>query len=146
MRIFLHVLFTWVLSNILNPVLLLIYFFIEEDGFDTGNEANLFLMSFYIMILAIPSLLMAWPALFLIMNSKYEGFEKMLLWILACITSIILNISGVMFLIFGEFVMEMLWLSLPASISLIIITLIRVNSFLALNIQSKTIQHENNLV
>ena len=90
------------------------------------------------MVASSPAFLMAWGVLSIIIMSAYSQVEKIGLWILAVILSIVINIICLL-LVFAreEISREMLWMCWPAYLSAAVVITIRSKQFFSLIHKSK---------
>jgi hypothetical protein len=148
MKVFTHVLFTWLLANAILPV---IWFLIDIINFpgdlnpdNFSPEAVAFMLS--IFLISLPSFLVSLLLIKPIISSRYSGFEKLFLWCITtfCIATLniilpIVIITGGLFFLYDE----LGFLIIPVLASVFISITIRYKYFIKL---TKTYHHENTLV
>lgn len=146
---FLHTFYTWVLANLLHPVMFLAAAFIIGDGdapgFDLGLFESYFLFLVYSFCISIPCLLLGWLTLYLILVSSYSGDAKFFLWLVTGPALIILEFLVILTL-FNLIELEILLFLLPGIASVGASILIRYQQFKKLVHTPKIEHHETNLV
>jgi len=140
MNYFLYTFYTWILSLLVLVVGLAgydFYLFAAGQSFDFFFPEFIALI-FFLMVASSPAFLMAWGVLSIIIMSAYSQVEKIGLWILAVILSIVINIICLL-LVFAreEISREMLWMCWPAYLSAAVVITIRSKQFFSLIHKSK---------
>jgi hypothetical protein len=145
MKTFLHVLNTWLLSILVMLPLAIGYERYLDGDFYALYDPELVLVLLVCLVTAIPSFFISWIFLAIIRRAFYTIYEKLFLWLLAAIVSIVLNIF-ILLLVFGEVTIspEIFFLFWPAYAAVIVTILLRLKQFFSLI--NKTIEHETNLV
>lgn len=94
MRLFLHTLNTWFLSLFIMIATLFIYeqFTVNKDNLLYIDFAGFLAILFFSSFMAIPSFLIAWNILSLMIRSFRTANEKFFLWYLVVISSVAMNI------------------------------------------------------
>jgi hypothetical protein len=117
-----------------------------------GSRADYSLLSlsfmpafFGICLLGSPSFFVSWAFLSVINRTYYSQYEKLFLWYLSVIISIIVNLLLISFLIGREFIsLETILLFWPAYTAAVITITIRLKQFFSLT--NKNTDHETQLV
>lgn len=147
MKTFLHILNTWLASILMVLLISFIYvqFLYGPANFIEWFSPALFMVLFYCMLAATPSFLISWAFLALIKQVSYSNYEKLLLWLLAAIVSISLNIFILFLLFAGEIISpEIIFFFWPAYAAVVITITLRLKQFFSFI--NKTNHHETNMV
>jgi hypothetical protein len=133
MKIFLHVLYTWLLANVIHP-----FVFVIAEMIMYGNndiDPFIFFLIFFISILfSIPALLIVWLGSIEILKTNYSGLEKLFLWYLLAITVTFVDFVLIISCIFRENLsFNDLGIVLPALVATFLSISIRYKYFLQLN-------------
>jgi hypothetical protein len=147
MKMFLHILNTWLASILMALLVSFIYaqFLYGPADFIGWFSPASCLVLFYCMLSATPSFLISWALLALIKQASYSNFEKLFLWLLAAIVSISLNIFILLLLFAGEIIsLDIFFIFWPAYAAVVITIILRLKQFFLL--VNKTTPHETNLV
>jgi hypothetical protein len=145
---FLHTFYTWLLSNLLHPVLFILLPIITGNNTDIFNSefVNDTVIFFRLsLIISLPCLLLGWLCLYLILNSPYSAGTKFILW---ATTGPSLVFFGFLFMLLFMNLMgaEILLFSFPGIAAVGISILIRSRQFEKLTYTPKIENHETNLV
>ncbi|HEY6505112.1 MAG TPA: hypothetical protein VIZ28_14145 [Chitinophagaceae bacterium] len=115
---FVHILFTWLLANLLHPLLLALAIYLPEGdtGFFSVAEfiSVLIQVSFYSLIISLPCLFLGWGLLYVIVSTKDIILVKFIEWLFASAMLIVLELMGIIFLVDDSVEMEHLLFTLPA--------------------------------
>jgi hypothetical protein len=147
MKIFLHVLNTWVLSILIAVLMLFVY---EQFEFSPANsnlrvDPLFFLAIFYVMVAGMPSFFISWAFLAIIQKTSYTSYEKLFLWLLAAILSIALNVLILWLALIGEIAsIENFFIFWPAYAGVAVTIIVRLKQFFSMI--NKTTYHETNMV
>lgn len=138
---FLHTLHTWLLAHLLHPFLFFLFAFLRfENGSNIIDEGGLgFLFIFWVIsfFISIPALIRASLILHPISNLRLSSYEKLVLWIIAVTMSIGINLSGILFVLDGGFLLADLLYMLPALCAAFISIIARIKPFLGLQLNHK---------
>ena len=148
MKIFFHVLYTWLLANVILPITTLLIDMLSLSGdMDFDNLlTELVMFTFFVLILSLPSLFLSVFFIKPIVSSRYSDFEKLFLWYVTAFSITVLNILLPLVLITGglHFLFEdFTFFMIPALVSVFLSITFRYKYFLKLN---KIYKHESNLV
>jgi hypothetical protein len=145
---FLHTFYTWLLSNLLHPVLFVILSII------TQNYPGIFNPHFFIdavtffawsLVISLPCLLLGVLCLYLIINSPYSAGTKFMLWLATGPSLVFLEFLFIL-LVMNLVEIEILLFSFPGIAAVGISILIRYWQFEKLSYSPKIDNHETNLV
>ena len=145
---FLHTFYTWILSNLLHPILFILLMIIK------GNDAEVFDSRFFTetatflavsLIISLPCLLLAWLCLYLILSSPYSTETKFMLWLTTGPSLVFLEFLF-LFLIINVMEFEIFLFSCPGIAAVGISILIRYRQFEKLIYIPKIDNHETDLV
>ena len=140
MNYFLYTFYTWILSLLVLVAGLAgydFYFFAAGQSFDWFFPEFIAII-FLLMVASSPAFLMAWGVLSIIIMSGYSQVEKIGLWILAVILSIVINIICLLLVFAREEISPgILWMSWPAFLSAAVVIVIRSKQFFSLIHKSK---------
>ena len=144
---FLHTFYTWLLANLLHPLMFLLAALImpEVPGFDKDLLEIILLLLVYSLCLSAPCLLLGWPCLYLIICSLYSGDARFMLWLVSAALLIVLEFLFIL-LVGDNLGPEFLLFSLPGVAAVGTSILIRYRQFKKLIHLSKIENHETNLV
>lgn len=143
MKFFLHTFFTWVLSILLLPVdyLLADFFFFSSNDFLINPGVLLFLV-FLSFVFSSPAFLICWALLTMLIPSRFSPQEKLFLWVLGVLVTVISCTIVLLYLISGELLsMDILIVCWPAYLSTFLIILLRYQYFF--NLLPKTNNNGN---
>ena len=144
---FLHTFYTWLLANLLHPLIFFLAALImrEAPGFDQNLFEIFYLLLFYSFCFSLPCLLLGWLCLYLIICSPYSDDAKFILWLVTAASLIILEFLVILFI--GDLTdLALLLFSLPGVAALSASILIRYKQFKKLIHIPKIKNHETNLV
>ena len=146
---FLHAFYTWLLANLLHPLMLAAGISITTGNVHfslTGETiSNLFEFLFYSMLFSLPCLLLGWLFLGIIVFSSYPGPVKFILWFLVTALVIFLEVFTILYLSQEEIEWELLLFAIPATGATWVAIALRWNQFKNLIIQ-QTKNYEDDLV
>ncbi len=146
MRTFIHTLNTWLVANLVHPVIFIIYFLLLNDREGNNWGAGFFFVGVFSFFLSIPSLLIACFFQYVITNSNFSLLEKYIVWMIAVVGSIVLNFMGLDILFDLDLTGEAYKIQPPSIIAAILSILVRYKQFVALQLNYKSTENENNLV
>jgi len=149
MKVFLQVLYTWLLTHILHPFIFIIYAIMLTGKFDGDIFFLEFVLNitFYTFLFSIPGLMIGWLLFHLITELRLSVFTKFILWILAVIVIIVSSCFLLLSSIINTSVFEEYFLLvIPIVISGIFAILIRHPWISNILKNTKTNNHEINLV
>lgn len=145
---FLHTLYTWLLSNLLHPFLFMIFLLVGEGSAGSFCSDNLIIeLSFFTasLIISLPCLLVGWRCLYLIISFPFSGNSKFLIWLITAPVLVFLEFLFILFI--SDFLeIEFLVFSIPGMTAAMISILIRYKQFRKLSHIPKIYNHETNLV
>lgn len=134
MKTFLHVLYTWLLANILHPFVWIIAERIMYGNSSGDFSTPIFLIFWVSFLFSIPAIFIAWAGSIAILNANYSGIEKLFLWYLAAISATAIDFKMVVYVFFGEnLAINNFKIVLPALIATFLSISIRYKYFLQLN-------------
>lgn len=144
---FCHTLNTWLIAQLLHPLIYEIYFFYRSPG-----EAGLFSNVFFIFIvtavffLSIPSLFIARLFLGWLTKANVSVYKKLFIWIIAAEFAIFINFSGLLWLMDGRILMEAFDMIIPAAITAFLIIVLRIKQFFVFQSRYEINSTKNNLL
>jgi len=134
MKIFVHTLNTWLVANLIHPVIFIVYFLLLNDVEGNNWGAGFFFVGIFSFFASIPSLLIAWFLNYIITNTNFSSAEKFIAWIISVVVAIFINFAG-MKLLFGVDIWEEIdEIMPPPIIAAVISILIRSKQFFALQL------------
>jgi hypothetical protein len=134
MKFFCHVLYSWLLAIAIVLIGLYSYEMITLP-YSPRNffTSQLFMVPFIAMLVALPSLFLGLLFLRFIQTTQYTVLEKFLLWYVAALIAVILNIVFLAMLFAPQMIEPVTFFSFwPAYVAVIITLSIRVKYFLLL--------------
>jgi hypothetical protein len=147
---FSHTFTTWLLANLLHPLIWFVYLFItgnnNSDTFSAESVSLLLLVFFYSLIFSLPCLLLSRGLLQVISLTKENLLVKFIAWLFANALLIVLEVWVIILLLTGGNEPELLLFSVPAIAATWVAIAIRWKQFKNLILQQKTNDNENNLV
>ena len=141
MKIFIHTLNTWLVANLIHPVIFIIYFLWLNDAEGNNWGAGFFFIGVFSFFASIPSLLIAWFLQYAITNTNFSSAEKFISWIMAVVVAIFLNFAGLKLFFGVEVWAEIDEILPPPIIAAILSMLIRYKQFFALQANYKAIEN-----
>ena len=145
MKIFVHTLNTWLVANLIHPVVFIIYFLWLNDAEGNNWGAGFFLIGVFSFFASIPSLLLSWFLQYAITNTNFSLTEKFISWILSVVVAIFLNFAGLKLLYDVDVWTDIDEIMPPPVIAAILSILIRYRQFFALQANHRSIENENNI-
>lgn len=142
---FLHTFYTWILSNLLHPILFMLLLILKESSsgfFDFSSTVVFFTVS---LVISLPCLFLGWMCLYLILNAPYSTGAKFIVW-LATGPSLAFLEFLFMLLVINLMEIEILQFSFPGIAAVGISILIRYGQFGKLIYIPKIDNHETDLV
>ena len=138
---FLNVFYSWLIAQVLHPVVYIVALWAISGyfGMSAAAVADIFYFFAFGLIVSLPSLLLGWLCMGLIVHSSYTTLAKFLLWIVATAILVILNFWIIILFIDRGFQFQDFIIAIPGIISIWIASIIRYKQFQKLNIT------ENNL-
>jgi hypothetical protein len=141
-----HISGTWLLANLLHPVLLFLFMGNSGDYSLFDLAGGYFSTLFFSLIFSSPSLWLSFLWGYLISGFSLTSFGKYIAWIISAPLLIIINMQLILLFFAGEINFSEINFCVPAMIAVEIIILIRYNQFINCFNQLKEKKHENNLV
>ena len=145
---FLHTFYTWLLSNLLHPVLFILLLIITENNTDILNSGFVTaIVTFFAvsLVISLPCLLLGWLCLYLITNSPYSAGTKFMVWLTTGPSLVFFEFLFI--LLFMDLIeTEIFLFSFPGIAAIGISILIRFRQFEKLTYTPKIENHETNLV
>ena len=142
-----HVFNTWFMSILVAALIVFVYQQLQYASVSSneGLFPFLFPVLIYVLIAATPSFFISWVFLALIEKTSYSSYEKLFLWFIAAILSVVLNVF-IPVLVFTKeiFSTELLFIFWPAYLAVVITILLRLKQFFSFI--NKTTHHETNMV
>jgi hypothetical protein len=142
-----HVFNTWFISILVATLIVFVCNQLQyaSASLDEGLFPFLFPVLFYVLVAAAPSFFISWAFLALIEKSSYLSYEKLFLWFLAAILSVVLNVSIPVLIFTREiFSTELFFLFWPAYVAVVITIILRLKHFFSF--LNKTTHHETSMV
>lgn len=126
---FLHVFYSWVVANLLHPLVLLAYFHSEVEEFSIEIPGWGLLIFGVSVLLSLPALIAGWVVMHLINRLPFDSISKYFTWLfLACCLPLVIFITIVLFMT-KELRMSELEAIVPATISVAAALIIRAGYF-----------------
>jgi len=144
---FLHTFYTWVLANLLHPVMFFLTVLVIGDsmGFNSDLVKNYFLFLTYSVCISIPCLFLGWLSLYIILITPNTDSVKFLLWLITAPALVLFEF--IIILNFFDLVEKEFFLfSLPGITAIGFAIVARYQQFKKLNYTPKIENHETNLV
>lgn len=144
---FLHTFYTWILANILHPVMLFLATIVVggDFGFNQNIFESYFLYLVYSFCISIPCLFLGWLSLFIIVVTPNPDDAKFVLWLVTAPALIIFEFL-VILILFDSTELKVLLFSLPGIVATGVSVLVRYQQFKKLSHTPKIENHETNLV
>jgi hypothetical protein len=144
---FLHTFYTWILANILHPVMFFLATFVmgEASGLNQNLFESYFLYLIYSFFISIPCLFLGWLSLFVILVTPNTDDAKFVLWLVTAPALIIFEFLVILVLL-DSIDMEVLLFSLPGIVATGVSVLVRYQQFRKLIHTPKIENHETNMV
>ena len=145
MKMFVHTFNTWLVANLIHPVIFIIYFLWLNDTGGNDWAAAIFFIGIFSFFLSIPSLLIAWFFQYVITNTNFSSWEKFVAWIMSVVVAIFLNFASLK-LLFDVVTWSEIEEILPPSVMAAVLSiLIRHKQFFAFQLNYRSIETENNI-
>ncbi len=126
-----HMAITWLLANLLHPVVMLFYFNDPALPTTVGEIGSVLQVMVYTMIFSLPSLLLSLLAGYLLSLLQAPVITRFLLWLIVAPLIAVLNfVLLTLVLTGGSFAFFEIQFGVPAMIAVVIVVLLRYNSFL----------------
>jgi hypothetical protein len=142
----LHISGTWLLANLLHPVVLFLYIGNSGDQSLFDLIGGYFSIIIFSLIFSSPSLWLSFLWGYLISDFPLPAIGKYFIWIISAPLLIIINLQLILLFFAGEINFSEINFCVPAMIAAEIIILIRYNQFMNCINQLKETRHENNMV
>ena len=147
---FSHAFSTWLLANLLHPLIWFIFLVItgnnNNDTFSAESVSMLFIVFFYSLIFSLPCLLLSRGLLQVTAFMKDNHLVKFIAWFFGNALLIVLEVWVIILLLTGGKEIELLLYSVPAIAATWLAIAFRWKQFKNLILHQKTNDHENNLV
>lgn len=118
---FLHILFTWLLANLLHPLLLALVMYLGDGDSlflnGAGIITGLIQFSFYSMLISLPCLFLGWGLLYVIVSLKDSILVKFIAWMITTALLIIFEFMAIVFLVDEPVEIGLLIVVVPAIVS-----------------------------
>lgn len=148
MAMFLHIFYTWLLSNLFHPFVFLLLSMIRGHATSFLN-AEVFTIGLIFfgasLLFSVPCLLVGWLCLYLINASPNSAGTKFMLWLIIGPSLVFLEVLFILFCT-GQIDIQILLFSFPAMIAVAVAILIRHRQSERLFYSPKMDNHETNLV
>lgn len=132
---------TWVLANLFHPITMFIFSFIKYNDQVTMDDLGFYLIFLFISFgISIPSLILVRLLIYPILIVKLEWYEKLILWEIAIIASIIINFYGIALIFDGRVDINSLYFLIPAALAALLAVIIRIKAFISLVLENKSIK------
>jgi hypothetical protein len=145
---FLHIFYTWLLSNFFHPFVFLLWSMVRNNFADLPGAELFAIGSFFFgisLIISVPCLLVGWLCLYLISVSLNTAVTKYILWLVVGPSLVFFEVLFIL-LFSNEIDIEILLSSFPAMIAVVVAILIRQRQFEKLSNSTKMVNHETNMV
>lgn len=144
---FLHTFYTWVLANLIHPVMFFLATLIVGDasGFNQNLFESYFLYLVYSFCISFPCLFLGWLSLYIILVTPGSDDVKFFLWLVTA-PAVILFEFLVILVLFDLIKLEILLFSVPGIAAIGVSILVRYQQFKKLIHTPKIENHETNLV
>ena len=144
---FLHTFYTWILANILHPVMFFLATLVmgEAFGFNQNLFENYFLYLVYSLFISVPCLFLGWLSLYIVLATPNPDDAKFVIWLVTAPALVLFEFLIILSL-FDLIELKPLLFSLPGIAATGISILIRYPQFNKLIHIPKIENHETNLV
>ena len=130
MRMFAHIFNTWALAQILHPLLFVTYVVFVGPSEVEFWLPWIFFLLFFSVFASIPSLLIAWLLLYVILNADFTPGEKLIAWFVCVVAAILINFILLSVAVDGVIGGEMYGMLPPSLIAAVVSILIRLRTFI----------------
>ncbi len=148
MPMFLHIFYTWLLSNFFHLFVFITLSMIRDHSVyipGPGDFSIGVLILGASLIASVPCLLLGWLCLYIINTSLYPGGIKFILWLATGPSLVFFEFLFVLF-VTDQMDIELFLFSIPAITAVGLAILIRYGQFRKLTCSTKLNNHEANLV
>lgn len=129
MRLFAHIFKTWLLAQLLHPLMMIIYIFFFDSVEPESWISAVFFIFIFSLFASIPSLIIAWILLYVISNAELASGEKLIAWFVCVMAAIVFNFILVS-IATGEVIDSEIYELLPPPLAAAVLSiLVRVESF-----------------
>jgi hypothetical protein len=146
---FLHVFYSWLLTQVFHPLCMVLLGFIlngaANDSFEWSMEF-IFLFVLVSLIASLPCLLLGWLFLGLIVYSNYTVTAKFIFWLVTAAILVILNFWALVLFFDPGFRLEYFLAAVPGIISIWTASIFRVRQFQKLIYKQQNNDHATDLV
>jgi len=144
---FLHTFYTWVIANLLHPILILLALHLMCGETVFGDEfIRVYITAFiYSIVISVPCLLAGWFCVYLVSTIPLSVEAKFLIWLTIAPSLVFFEIF-IILLVTGYIEAELLLYSIPGMAATGIAILSRYKQFQKIISINKTTNHETNLV
>lgn len=148
MQSFAHTVKTWLLAQLMHPILFLVGGAIWEGGDFSIGDAGFFLFFLLLaMLLSLPALIVSALLLYGIVRWNQPGSHLFFFWILVTQLTLLINVACIFICVDREWPPAEAWLlASPAAVAALSAVLIRRNAFYQLVSDYQIKNHEDNLV
>jgi len=126
---FLHVFYSWLVTQLLHPILVIALSYVLNGSIGHLEPGVIVLFVIVSVLISSPCLLLGWLSIGLIIYSGYAAVIKFVLWLLATGTLVILNFFILGLILYGRFQFEFLFITIPGILSVWIVSVIRWKQF-----------------
>ncbi len=129
---YLYVFITWLVANLFHPFFIAILFW-EEGNWGMEILTLGFMIFFYSLLFSLPALLLGWLLIYLISRLPFDITCKFFVWLFLAAALPFVTLAIISLLFFKESIfLEELSFVLPATLSVVMAILLRVNFFFRL--------------
>jgi branched-subunit amino acid transport protein len=137
-----YIFFTWLITNLIHPVVAIIYFGGLSEFFDSGFVPIYFFIFIYSLFISSVSLLLSFLFLSVVLKMKIPDWCKLLCWL--AITPLIIIVNLVVFIIMadgnGKWTFGDAEIGIPAMITIVVVILARYNYFIKMCEESRMLK------
>ena len=126
---FLHVFYSWLITQLLHPILVIALSYVLNGSIDLLEPGFIFLFAIGSVVISSPCLLLGWLSLGLIVYSDHTVVAKFVLWFLATGILVVLNFFILALILYRNFQVELLFMTIPGILSIWISSVIRWKQF-----------------
>jgi len=146
---FLYTFNTWLIANLLHPLMFMAFGFIIY-----GHDGLLFyadIVKGYLLVLGVsllcslPALLIGWLLLGMVVLSEYTPLARLIMWIICSATLVFLEVLVMALIVRESLTLETFSLAIPGILAVSASIIIRYKQFQKLISSLQTNDHENNL-
>ena len=118
---FLHTFYTWLIANLLHPLMFLFFFFFRDGSFSSLFNAETpeicLLIFIFSLLISLPALLAGWLMLGMIVLSSYTVMARFMMWLICASALVLLSFLLLSLFLDGVIDPEIISLSVPGIVA-----------------------------